>query len=52
MERKARPTFAICGPFSGANESAIKWLKKFDLEMEDYRDGADTMVEWFSYFLV
>ena len=38
MERRARPTFAICGTFSGATESAAKWLKKFDLEMEDYRN--------------
>ena len=33
-----RPTFTICGQFSGTTDSASKWLKKFDLEMEDYRD--------------
>lgn len=32
-----RPTFALCGTFSGATISAAKWLKKFDHEMEDYR---------------
>lgn len=38
MEKKARPTFAICGTFSGGKESAAKWLKKFDLEIEEYLD--------------
>ena len=38
MDRRPRPTFAICGQFSGTSESATKWLKKFDLEMENYRD--------------
>ena len=38
MERKNRPTFAICGTFSGEKESASKWLMKYDMEMEDYMD--------------
>ena len=36
--KRCRPTFAICGTFSEATESAAEWLKKFDLETEDYRD--------------
>lgn len=32
------PTFTICGIYSGAVESAAKWLKKFDLEMANFKE--------------
>ena len=39
----ARPSFDLCGKFSGNSEdSAERWLSKFDYEMEDFQNDDGT----------
>ena len=35
----SRPSFALCGQFSGQGKSAAKWLKKYELEIKDTKVG-------------